>query len=358
MRKKYVIRIFLFILCVNIRLDGFNFLFRNTLYSSEALSARINDFRNHPESVSKSSINYAILKTFEYLINPTRETDPTGVFRSVFRGTSPINSFVIDAEHGWNIIWRKSPYPSNLNRITLSYPTIAQFFGNDFSTIQPALYYTERNLQDNVAHTGYVQALNIPGLLTSEFIARIDHLYNKFYKIFSTEYADGQQLTVTFHQDTSHGIHEDSILFRALKDDTQSKFKDLIDKDSKSLTVTIRKDGNDLANIQEIVSIVFYIVMFNSIAIFQEDGGLFSMIASQRELFTTDYIFQLGAKDLSQIGKQILSSYQLGWNRNDENKVVWNYGDCWPIYLFNDARELMKWFSGRYMKGAGIIKLS
>ena len=35
MRKKYIISLFLFILCVNIRLDGFNSSFRNTLYRSE-----------------------------------------------------------------------------------------------------------------------------------------------------------------------------------------------------------------------------------------------------------------------------------------------------------------------------------
>jgi len=69
-------------------------------------------------------------------------------------------------------------------------------------------------------------------------------------------------------------------------------------------------------------------------------------------------IFQLNNAELSPTGQQILSTYQSEWNRNDENRQMWNYGDCWPIYLFNDAGELVEWFSGRFMRGKDIIELS
>jgi len=100
--------------------------------------------------------------------------------------------------------------------------------------------------------------------------------------------------------------------------------------------------------------------MFNSIALIQESSGLYGLIASQRELFTANYIYELdgGSSQLSAKGQQILATYQSGWNINDEERIVWNYGDCWPIYLFTDARELIKWFSNRFLGGGKIKELS
>lgn len=99
--------------------------------------------------------------------------------------------------------------------------------------------------------------------------------------------------------------------------------------------------------------------MFNSIALIQESSGLYGLIASQRELFTANYIYELdgGSSQLSATGQQILATYQSGWNLNDEGRIVWNYGDCWPIYLFTDARELIGWFSDRFLYGGIIRKL-
>lgn len=80
---------------------------------------------------------------------------------------------------------------------------------------------------------------------------------------------------------------------------------------------------------------------------------------SQRELLGADYIFQLGVNELSDTGKQILATYQSSWNINDEGRIVWSYGDCWPIHLFNDARALITWFRIHFLSGKGAIsKLS
>ena len=42
---------------------------------------------------------------------------------------------------------------------------------------------------------------------------------------------------------------------------------------------------------------------------------------------------------LSATGEQILSEWKSKWNKKD-GKTVWNYEDCWPIYLFNDVHLL------------------
>ncbi|KKN53039.1 hypothetical protein LCGC14_0606280 [marine sediment metagenome] len=317
-------------------MNGFARLFQARFNPSTirllGVQSNIKEFRNNPNTVSKSSINYAILKTFELLIRPTRTIDPIGTFRNIYRGASQTSSFIIKGAHGWDTIWSTNPRPDRLNTITLDNTILTQFFGNDFSTIQPALYYTERNLQDNVAHTGYRKPL-LSDILTSEFIAGIDHLYGKFYNALST-YTDGEKLTVTFHQDTSHGIHENSLLSKALPEEISEKFNDLLGKDANSLSIVIQKESGSgkLLNEEEfqhfISDIVFYLVMFNSIALIQEIDGNYGLIASQRELFTADYIFQLNNPQLSETGHQILNMYQSEWNKNEEDKIVWNYGDC------------------------------
>ncbi|KKL15565.1 hypothetical protein LCGC14_2504320, partial [marine sediment metagenome] len=134
-------------------------------------------------------------------------------------------------------------------------------------------------------------------------------------------------------------------------------FKDLIQGDS--LSLTIQKQGNKIVNQEEfdtfVTSITLYLVLFNSLALIQESSGKYGLIASQRELFTADYIFQLSNPELSITGQQILAAYQSGWNKNDENKVVWNVGDCWPIYLFSDAKELIGWFNTHFLHGRRTI---
>jgi len=171
------------------------------------------------------------------------------------------------------------------------------------------------------------QPLDVKTLLTPEFKEKINHLYNNFYDILSSKYEDGQRLTVSFHQDTIGGIYLKSKLAEVI-----TGFDDLIQGDSFSFT--FQKQGDAIRNLEEfktfIASITFYLVMFNSIALIQESSSLYGLIVSQRELFTANYIYELdgGSSQLSATGQQILGTYQLGWNINDEGRIVWNYGDC------------------------------
>ncbi|KKL59438.1 hypothetical protein LCGC14_2215360, partial [marine sediment metagenome] len=323
-------------------------------------------FEDNSDIVSKSSFNYALLSTFQRLVSPTRYIDPTGVFRNIYRGDLDSSSFSIkprtQKQEGWASLWiGVQNKPQNLGLVTLNYGTISQFFGKYFSTIQPALYYTERNLQDNIAHVGYGQPLNVPDLLTSEFIGKIDHLNNNFYEILSTKYGDGERLTVTFHQDTSNGIRADSVLSEVLPKEILEKFNNLFEEETNSISIIIQKQGDTIVNGDEfnvfIASISLYLVLFNSLALIQESSGKYGIIASQRELFDADYTFQLGDVELSMTGQQILASDQTGWNRNDEGKIVWNFGDCWPIYLFNDAGELVPWFNSHFLSRGRTISM-
>lgn len=347
-------------------MDGFARLFQ-TLYSAEIIkeSGRnfgINIFEDDSNTWSKSSINYAVLKTFEYLVKPTT-IDPTDFLRSVFRGSVPINSYKFYSKYldsGDTADYTshdRSAFWNSIGEVFLDYPTLSQFFGRDFGTIQPSLFYTRNNLRGNP------QPLTVEGLLTPEFVEKIDHLYNNFYQILSTKYQNGEKITVIFHQDSLGGIYGNSILNKILSDDIKDKFGDLVRSRSSSISFTFQKQGNEILNEEEfrsfIASITFYLVMFNSIALFKESSGLYGLIASQRELFTANYIYELdgGSSQLSATGQQILEAYQSGWNINNEGRIVWNYGDCWPIYLFNDAMELIEWYSNRFLNGGNIKNL-
>lgn len=206
------------------------------------------------------------------------------------------------------------------------------------------------------------QPLTVSDLLTPVFKEKIDHLYNNFYQILSNKYQNGQKLTVSFHQDSIGGIYENSIINKILPEKIKDNFDNLVK--GSSISFTFQKQGNKILNEEEfrsfITSITFYLVMFNSIALIQESSGLYGLIASQRELFTASYIYELdgGRSQLSATGQQIIATYQSGWNINEEGKIVWNYGDCWPIYLFSDARELINWFSNRFLRGGKIKELS
>lgn len=302
---------------------------------------------------------YALLKTFELLIKPHRDIDPTGSFSTVFRDTKQTSSFTIKADNGWTTLWERS-----LGKISLDYPTMTTYFGKDLSLIQPTLKYTERNLQPGQTLRG-IQPLSVSELLTSQFKEKIDHLYNNLYQSLSTNYRDGDQLTVEFHQDTSHGIYrnteeDNSLLGFTLSTEALTKFRNLIsNKEHNSLSITIQEQSGEIINEEEfntfIASITLYLVLFNAKALIQENGGSYGLIASQRELLDADYIFQLGVSELSDTGKQILATYQSSWNLNDENRILWNYGDCWPIYLFNDAKTLIAWFNTHFLSGKGTI---
>jgi hypothetical protein len=342
-------------------IDGFARLFQ-TLYNAEMIKEfgkrfGIKIFEDNPDTWSKSSINYAILNTFEYLIKPTETRDPTSFFRGIFRGDVPIDSYSFYSKFSEGTSHDRSDFWNSIGKVFLDYPTLSQFFGRDFGIIQPSLFYTFNNLQR------FSQPLTVDALLTPVFKEKINHLYNNFYQILSTKYQNGQKLTVTFHQDSLEGINENSILNRILAKEIRDKFRDLIEDDSKSLSIVIQKQGDKILNEEEfrsfIASITFYLVMFNSIALFEESSDLYGLIASQRELFTANYIYELdgGISQLSVTGQQILTTYQSRWNMNDEGRIVWDYGNCWPIYLFNDARELIEWFSNRFLGGDNIKEL-
>jgi hypothetical protein len=79
----------------------------------------------------------------------------------------------------------------------------------------------------------------------------------------------------------------------------------------------------------------------------------YSLFASQRELFDRNYIIGLGARDttanirLSAKGEEILNEWKAVWNMKN-GKIVWDFRDCWPIYLFSDARVLIDWFISHF----------
>ncbi len=198
--------------------------------------------------------------------------------------------------------------------------------------------------------------------MTEEFKGKINHLKDNLDTILTSKYQDGQKLAVTFYRDTSNGIHDNimvdsnnneygSLLSYALNGEIKNKFSNLFndeDQDANSLSFIIQKQDGKIINKDEfeqfIQSITFYLVMFNSIGIIQEGAGKdgkVGLIVSQRELHDLSYLFQLSALELSPTGQQILSEHQAGWNRDRGNRIVWNYEDCWPINLFNDAPELI-----------------
>lgn len=333
--------------------------FSPIIIESLGASSGMNIFQTKQESISKSSFNYALLKTFELLINPSKKLDPTKAFSDVFKGTAQSTSFTIEANTGWETLWENS-----LGIINLDYATMTLYFGKDLSLIQPSLINTWANLKPE-STLRIQQPLSVSELLSSQFKEKIDHLYNNLYQSLSTSYRDGDQLTVEFHQDTSHGIYQNteednSLLGFTLSTETLTKFRDLINnREQNSLSITIQEQAGEIINEEEfntfVASITLYLVLFNAKALIQENDGSYGLIASQRELLDADYIFQLGVNELSDTGKQILATYQSSWNVNAENRIVWNYGDCWPIHLFNDAKTLIAWFNTHFLSGRGTI---
>ncbi|MFO7797005.1 MAG: hypothetical protein ACQERB_00100 [Promethearchaeati archaeon] len=97
---------------------------------------------------------------------------------------------------------------------------------------------------------------------------------------------------------------------------------------------------------QFIASITFYLVVFNS-QVFIKEGSKhsradYALFASQRELFYDNEITGLsskgiGSRQLSPTGLSIMSIWGDKWNRDAGGRIVWNYGDCWPIYMFDDC---------------------
>lgn len=108
-----------------------------------------------------------------------------------------------------------------------------------------------------------------------------------------------------------------------------------------------------------IAEIVFYLVKYNSVVLIKEGRqkttNNFGIFASQREIFDSNYIVGLSSEVnklsestvLSTIGENILQEWQLKWNKKD-GRILWDYGDCWPIYLFRDHNFLKTWFNSYF----------
>ncbi len=322
----------------------------------------INVFEENPDIWSKININFAISEIFQWLIHPggyQRKQDPVVSLLRLFTGTNQQDSFIMvpqNLEGSTSPFWKRGNYGT----LTLDYLTFIQFFGANLYEIQPALYYS----RSNIATHG--QQLSVDTLLTSELINKIEHLFNNLYDILSNNYKNGQKLTAEFHIENHLGFNDESNINEALNQDISDKFNDLII--GNILEFTFNKDhSGEILNNDEfrtfITSIVFYMVMFNT-QVFIREGDIdvdvkYGLFASQRELFSSDYIIGLGEGNpyarLSVIGNQIFHEWNSKWNIED-NKVVWNYGDCWPIYLFDDARTLINWFSHHFLNDRNSIK--
>ncbi len=194
-------------------------------------------------------------------------------------------------------------------------------------------------------------------MLDSGFKEKIHHLYNNLYTILSENYEDNEIISVDFHIEKSLGFGRHTRICDALINDIRSnKFGDLVN-DKYSLKYTISKDGGELLNEFEfrefVTSITFYMVMFNAVALIGDKNAGYSLFASQRRIYYNNYIVGLYAKDninahLNRKGINIYSLWKDNWNSDEHDQEVWRYQDCWPIYLLDDARELINYFEARY----------
>ncbi len=310
----------------------------------------ITAFKDNPDVWSKKAINFAFENIFRYLIKPDarQQSDPTQALNHLFTGKFQLSKIQITNRllSGITSSFWLNPMYGDIN---LDYYTFIKYFGNDFSRIQPALYYTQTNLLKTP------QPLSVNQLFTSEFKVKVDHLFTNFYNILSSKYDDGQKLTAFFHKEDSLGFHAKSRISESLDKSILKKFDDYIL--GTSLSFQFEKEGGKIMNDEEfrqfIASICFYLVMFNAQVFIKEgskrSSASYSLFASQRDLFDRSYIVGLSSRDitsnfhLSDTGNQILDEWNLDWNTKN-GVIVWNFGDCWPIYLFGDARDLISKF--------------
>jgi hypothetical protein len=311
----------------------------------------IDELRDNADIWSEKYTLYSFYQIFNSLLNPMKADenrdyqDPTLRLARIYSGSEQATSYRISKDRSLPF-WASNEF----GRLQLTYPTLTQYFGNDFFTIQPALYYRHFNIWK----TGS-KDLSLNHLLTElDFKHKSQHLYQNLKDILSQNYKDNEEITATFHIETMSGFSEESTIDQVIKE----KFSDLIEEDKNSLKFTIRKQGDNILNEAEfdafILSITFYLVMFNAFVFIGDEASSYTLFASQRKIYNNDYLVGLDSArkmpsyvKLSQTGEQIYNTWQTQWNQ-DDGRPVWNIEDCWPIYLLDDARGLIDFFERAY----------
>lgn len=334
-------------------MKGFNKLLETRLsprfVELAGIQLGIDAFRDNPEVWSEKAIKFAMGQIFEKLINPEKDGGATWIRDPILHlvqvYTASQNTKIYKIASGNLRGATKDFWSSNFGKLTLTYPTLTQYFGKDFFKIQPSLRYREYNIREVIG----TKDLDLNGLLTSEFIHKVQHLYNNFYTVLSQNYKDGEQIKATFHIEKSLGLGDKTKIFNSLPAAMKTKFNALMGTGQNSLSLTIRKDANGVINDAEfrefISSITFYLVMFNAFVAIGDDSSGYKLFASQRKIYNNDFITGLYAKDNSKYklnpeGLQILNNWAAMWNQ-EGGRIVWNYEDCWPIYLLDDALDLV-----------------
>ncbi len=89
--------------------------------------------------------------------------------------------------------------------------------------------------------------------------------------------------------------------------------------------------------------------MFNAFAIIGDNVSGYKLFATQRKIYNNDYITGLypqnlpASTSLNQDGELIYNTMQAQWNE-ENGETVWNFEDCWPIFLLDDALDLYNIF--------------
>ncbi|MBY8990142.1 MAG: hypothetical protein KGD58_05265 [Candidatus Lokiarchaeota archaeon] len=198
--------------------------------------------------------------------------------------------------------------------------------------------------------------MSLQHLVTKDYEHKINHLYDNLYTTLSGNYENNQEIKVTFHVEKSLGLGQKTKISNSLTSGILDKFGDLIAENHNSMTFTIRKQDGNVVNDAEfrefVLNIAFYLVMFNAFGIIGDEISGYKLFATQRKIYNNDYITGLYSRDntksrLDNDGQQIYNAMQDAWNQEGGNPV-WALEDCWPIYLLDDARELIRFFENKF----------
>jgi hypothetical protein len=198
-----------------------------------------------------------------------------------------------------------------------------------------------------------------------DFKQKFNHLYTKYHETFSDAYKDNEVITATFHKEDNLGISDETRIDRTLDSGIKEKFRDLNVHRGHSLKFTIRKDGEgNVLNYEDfnsfVASIVLYQVLFNAFVFVGDKDTGCTLFASQRKIYNNDYLVSLydggipSYYRLGTRGEEIYDTMHSQWNLK-EGRPVFNLEDCWPIYLLNDAKDLISVFKLGF--GVDIMKL-